>query len=87
MIERACDIVEMPGGGLAALMPLPDVTERHWVAVQPGAQVLRAQGHVHRLSNSWRIAGKPWEEHWKPVGRREVVVVEQDNDFDLGGGD
>jgi hypothetical protein len=87
MIERSCEIVEIPGGGLAALMPLPDVDEQHWVAVEPGATVLHARGHIHTQTMSWRIASRPWEESWKSIGKREIVVVQPDEDFELGGGD
>ncbi len=88
MIERTCDIVEIPGGGLAALMPLSEVAEKHWVAVQEtGDEVLRASGHIHRQNMARRIATQPWDEGWNAIGRREVVVVEPDVDFDIGGGD
>ncbi len=87
MIERACEIVEIPGGGLAALMPIADMPEHHWVAVKESGAVLHSNGHVHCLSMAYRIANKPWDEGWKPVGTREVVVIEPAEDFDLGGGD
>ncbi|HET6250763.1 MAG TPA: hypothetical protein VFE47_23945 [Tepidisphaeraceae bacterium] len=87
MIERACEIVEMPGGGLAALMPLADVSEKHWVAVSERSNVMHARGHIHRETMSWRVAARPWTENWKPMGMREVVVVQPDEDYDLGGGD
>ncbi|HZK80520.1 MAG TPA: hypothetical protein VFC46_05615 [Humisphaera sp.] len=87
MIERSCEIVEIPGGGLAALMPLPDVAEQHWVAVDQRSEVLHARGKVHRQSMAMRVASKPWEEGWKSIGTREVVVTAPDEDFDLGGGD
>jgi hypothetical protein len=87
MIERACEIVEMPNGGLAALMPLANIHDKHWVAVQDLGTVLHANGHVHLKEMSDQIASKPWDEEWKPIGRRDVVVVEPDKDFDLGGGD
>lgn len=86
MIERRCDIVEMPEGRLAALMPLPDVTERHWVEVK-GADVLRARGRVHTLDHARRVATRPWDENWKWVGSREIVLPEPNSDFDIGGGD
>jgi len=87
MFERTCEIVEIPGGGLAALMPLAGVDEKHWVAVEPGGEVLRACGHIHRLQMARRIATMPWDEAWKPIGAREVVVTSPADDFDLGGGD
>lgn len=87
MIEHTCEIVEMPDGNLAALMPLPGVTEKHWVAVDERANVLHAHGHIHRPTMSWRVAERPWTENWKPIGRREVIVVQPDEDYDIGGGD
>jgi len=87
MIERACEIVEIPGGGLAALMPLPDLHEKHWVAVKEAGSVFHAEGHVHQQAMAHRIANRPWEENWKPLGIGEIVVVRPDADFDIGGGD
>lgn len=87
MIERACEIAQIPGGGLAALMPIADLMEKHWVAVDQGKDVLHARGHIHREGMSRRIATKPWDEAWPLLGKREVVVVQPDEDFDLGGGD
>ena len=87
MIERACEIVEIPGGGLAALMPYADLDEKHWVAVKEAGTVLSSNGRVHRPAMAYRIANKPWDEGWKALGMRDVVVIEPDADFDLGGGD
>jgi hypothetical protein len=87
MIERACEIVEIPGGGLAALMPLADLNEQHWVAVKEDGAVLRSKGRMHLPAMAYRIAAQPWVEGWKPVGLRDVVVIEPATDFDLGGGD
>lgn len=87
MIERACQIVEIPGGGLAALMPIPELSEQHWVVVKEHGQVLHANGHVHRHEMAPNVAMRPWIENWKTLGTREVVVVEPDADYDIGGGD
>ena len=87
MIERTCEIVEIPGGGLAALMPLSDVNEQHWVAVKGNGALLHSNGHIHRQVMSYRIASQPWDENWKPLGTRDVVVSDPAADFDLGGGD
>jgi hypothetical protein len=87
MIERSCEIVEIPGGGLAALMPIPDLDEKHWVAVKEGAAVLHSNGRIHRPNMALRLASMPWDQKWKTLGTRDVVVIEPDADFDLGGGD
>ena len=87
MIQATCEIVEIPGGGLAALMPLADVPEKHWVAVEQGEGVLRGRRRVHRQQMAWRVANQPWNEGWKPMGARDVLLLEPDADFDLGGGD
>ena len=87
MIERTCDIVQMPDGNLAALMPLPGTAEKNWVAVKEDGPVLQSLGHVHREDMAQDIAARPWDESWEHLGRRHVVISEPDKDFDLGGGD
>lgn len=87
MIERTCEIVEIPGGGFAALMPLPDVSENHWVAVKEAGALMRCNGRVHLAATAHRVASMPWDEGWKPLGTRDVLVGEPHADYDLGGGD